>query len=64
MADQPAITITGDSREAVAYALLLGIARHEKKNIYFSSGPIVEADADWVLATYLRCIKTVAGSKV
>ncbi len=27
MADQPNIVVTGDSREAVAYALFLGIAR-------------------------------------
>jgi hypothetical protein len=36
MADQIAIVVSGDSREAVAYALFLGIARHEKKNIFFS----------------------------
>jgi hypothetical protein len=64
MADQPYLIVTGDSREAVAYALFLGIAREEKKNIYFAGGtPTVQADAGWALTTYLRCLKTVMGSQ-
>jgi hypothetical protein len=63
MADAPNLVVAGDSREAVAYALFLGIARHEKKNIYFQSVPTVEADADWVLSTYHRCLITVMGQK-
>lgn len=65
MADASNLIVTGDTREGVAYALLLGIAKHEKKNISFAANtPIVEADADWVLPTYLRCVQTVSGSKV
>lgn len=64
MADQPNITVSGDSKEAIAYALFLGIARHEKKNIYFASGSVVEADAAWVLTTYRKCLLTVHGQDV
>jgi hypothetical protein len=64
MADQPSIVVTGDSHEAVAYGLFLGIARHEKKNIHFAGGtPVVEADADWVLTTFRRCQKAAYGEK-
>lgn len=65
MADQPSLVVTGDSREAVAYALFLGIAREEKKNIYFAGGTsVVQADANWVTSTYLRCWKAVNGDDV
>jgi len=53
--------VAGDSPEAVAYALFLGIARHEKKTIHYQQVPIVQESADWVLQTYLRCLKTVRG---
>lgn len=62
MADQPNLIVTGDSREAIAYALLLGIAREEKKNIHFAGGtPTVQADADWVIRTYVRCWNAASG---
>ena len=61
MADQPNHVIIGDSKEAVAYALFLGIAKHEKKNIYYQQVPVVQESADWVLPLYLRCLKTVHG---
>lgn len=55
--------VNGDSREAVAYALFLGIAGHEKKSIYYHGAPTVQADADWVLEMYSRCLKAVSGEK-
>jgi hypothetical protein len=62
MADQPSLIVTGDSREAVAYALFLGIAREEQKNIHFLGGtPTVQADANWVIQTYFRCWKAANG---
>jgi len=65
MSDIPNLIVSGDSREAVAYALLLGIAQQEKKTIHFQGAtPTIQADAEWLLSTYLRCWMTVSGSKV
>ena len=38
MADTVIPIVTGESHHAVAYALLLGIAKHEKKNIFWQGG--------------------------
>jgi hypothetical protein len=54
MADAQNLIVTGDSHQAVTYVLLLGIAKEEKKNIFFQGGtPTVHAEADWLLATYV-----------
>ena len=54
--------VTGDSKEAIAYALLLGIAENEGKTYPISSGiPVVKADATWVLETYRKCLRVVGG---
>ena len=50
MPDQPNHLIVGNLKEAVAYALFLGIAKHEGKNIYYQQVPIVQERADWVSA--------------
>jgi hypothetical protein len=60
MADYQSV-VTGDSKEAVAYALLLGIAEQENKT-YTSMGTVlVKADATWVLRTYSKCLRVVSG---
>jgi len=63
MADTVIPIVTGESHHAVAYALLLGIAKREKKDIFWQGGTAtVQADAEWVLSTYLRCLKTTMGA--
>ena len=53
--------VCGDTREAVAYALLIGIAEKEGKVDYASLTPVVKADADWVLEMYRRCWRATKG---
>lgn len=60
--------VSGDSKEAVAYALLLGIAAGQSK-IYNAGNqagaiPVVSADEKWVLETYAKCLQTVYKGKV
>ena len=52
--DGPAIDIDGDSDAAVALALLQIVMRAEGKD---AGG----ATADWILATYRRCMAAVVG---
>ena len=58
MANSP---IQGNTKESVAYALLLGIAQNEEKMYFTQNGNIVAADADWIHENYLRCLKMVDG---
>ena len=48
------VTIQGDSREAVAYALLLKVTDAERVRKGESSW---SPDEDWILRTYARCLK-------
>lgn len=59
MSENPSI-IFGDSKEAVAYALLLGIAHKLSKTHYLHGTMIVSADESWILETYSRCLKAVS----
>lgn len=56
MADQ---IVSGDSPEAVAYALFLSIALQEDKLQSWGSLTIPKADEKWVLDTYAKCLKAV-----
>ena len=56
MADQ---IVSGDSIQAVAYALLLGIANKEGKTDYIQGVPVVNAGEAWVLDTYKKCLQAV-----
>ena len=58
MANSP---IQGNTRESVAYALLLGIAKNEDKVYFTETGTIVDADADWIHQNYIRCLRMVDG---
>jgi hypothetical protein len=60
MADSP--VVSGDSKEAVAYALLIGIANKQNKLASMSGTPIASADEQWVLETYAKCLSVVYGS--
>lgn len=55
-----ATKIQGDSPEAVAYALLLGIALSENKTAV--GGVIPSADKKWLLRTYAHCLEAVRNS--
>lgn len=48
----------GTSPEAIAYLLLLGIARNERKGVR-DDGTIDGADKQWILDTYAECLLTV-----
>lgn len=53
--------VHGDSKEAVAYALLMGIA-HKEGKVYTCAGTAVAtADAKWVLETYAKCLRVASG---
>ena len=58
MANSP---LQGNTRESVAYALLLGIAQNEGKVYHSEVGTFVVADADWIHQNYIRCLKMVDG---
>ncbi|MGC2463235.1 MAG: hypothetical protein WA446_20045 [Steroidobacteraceae bacterium] len=64
MADQ---IVSGDSKEAVAYALLLGIAQKEGKTNYIGNAQaavaVLQADEQWVLDTYRKCLNVVNRDK-
>ena len=51
----------GNSKESVAYALLLGIAQHEGKTDTVAGYPVVKADRRWILETYHECLAVVGG---
>lgn len=53
--------VTGDSKEAVAYALLMGIALNEYKVGSFEGSLFVKADRNWVLTNYHACLRVVTG---
>lgn len=54
--------VHGDTKEAVAYALLLGIASNAGK-VYSELGTsVVKADEKWVLETYAKCLRVAAGA--
>lgn len=57
--------VQGDSKEAVAYALLLGLPTAQGKIKYIGNSTIgqnvVTADEDWVLNTYAKCLRIVSG---
>ena len=61
MADTSQI-VTGGTPEAVAYALLIGIAAKEEKVSDAGGTPVAKADAQWVLDTYKRCLQAVRGT--
>ncbi len=52
-------TVAGDSKEAVAYSLLLGIATAENKTQRVADTLYLKADKDWVLSTYRECLAAV-----
>jgi hypothetical protein len=54
--------VTGATPEAVAYALLIGIATKEDKVHYGAGFPVAKADAQWILDTYKRCLQAVTGT--
>jgi hypothetical protein len=54
--------VTGATPEAVAYALLIGIATKEGKVDYGAGFPVAKADAQWILDTYKRCLQAVTGT--
>ena len=60
MADQIPV-VQGDTPQAVAYALLLGIAHHEKKLNGGLGTPFASADKAWVLSTYRDCLRAAVG---
>jgi len=64
MADQ---IVSGDSKEAVAYALLLGIAHGADKTDCIGNSAnvvaVIKADEQWVLETYAKCLNVVNGRK-
>jgi hypothetical protein len=49
MADDAHQIVNGDSVAAVAYALLLGIAKGEGKVGQFSGVVMIDAEKDWIL---------------
>ncbi|HUC61658.1 MAG TPA: hypothetical protein VMF53_06860 [Alphaproteobacteria bacterium] len=53
--------VNGSSKEAVAYALMLGIAHHAKKTDLVGGFPVVNADEQWVLGTFQKCLAVVSG---
>lgn len=53
--------ITGDSPQAVAYALLEVIAAKEGKRL---DDPTMGADRAWVLKTYEECLAAVLSIRV
>lgn len=56
MADAPVVHIGENSPEQVALKLLNFIASNEKKML---SGSNANADRNWILTTYARCLYTV-----
>ena len=53
--------VSGDSPEAVAYALLIGIASAEDKVTSWADFPVPQADKEWVLVTYVDCLRAAKG---
>ncbi len=53
--------VYGDSKEAVAYALMICIAGHAERTYLEGGTPIAKADEKWVLETYARCLRVVHG---
>lgn len=53
--------VNGDSKEAVAYALLIGIAQNEGKAYSTMGTTVASADAKWVFETYAKCLRVVMG---
>jgi hypothetical protein len=53
--------VSGDSKEAVAYALLLGIAQKEGKFYTIAGAAVPSADEEWILRTYIKCLNAVSG---
>lgn len=54
--------ITGDSKEAVAYGLLLCIASAEEKSRPTAGAGVFQkgaTDKEWILATYRECLAAV-----
>lgn len=54
-------TVSGDSKEAVAYALLEVIARSEGKELPNGLVAADLPDRQWVLTTYAECLRVVNG---
>jgi hypothetical protein len=50
------LQIQGDSAEAIAYALLLGIATKEGKAVVAG---IINEDKQWLFSTYQECLRAV-----
>jgi hypothetical protein len=55
------IEIEGDSRQAVAFALLNMIVRAEGK--LGEEGGVKDADRAWLLDTYAECLMAVSGER-
>ncbi len=51
-----AVDISGDSPEAIAYRLMVGIASNEGKHF---GGGFVTAERKWILETYWECLHVV-----
>ena len=49
--------VTGDTPEAVAYALLCGIAEAEGKRV--DGAFVIKAERKWLLDTYAECLEAV-----
>lgn len=56
------VSVHGDSAEAVAYALLVGVAHEEGKLHLYGESVVVKAPKDWTLTTYAECLQTVKRS--
>ena len=59
MADQ---VVSGDSKEAVAYAMMLGIAQAEGKTYTVAGAAVAVADERWILNTYAKCLRVASGT--
>lgn len=59
MADGTAPMVTGSSKHAVAYAMMIGIAHNDGKIYYCGSTPVVNADAKYVTDLYQQCLRAV-----
>lgn len=55
--------VSGASREAVAYALLMGIAQSQGKAYMTGNTPIANADLKWVEEHYLKCWRIAGGER-
>ena len=54
----------GESNESVAYALLLNVAHSDDKMDVYSDTIFIRAEKQWILDTYVECIRAVREIKL